>query len=96
MYIATKDIDAKNLKVKQGEPLPNRFQNRMVLKSLQKEFGDDAFEEFLYGNSRYIAVERCEFDTMITELTDLRARDVARDADRTARMPKSQSATLDH
>jgi len=96
MYIATKDIDAKNLKVKQGQPLPNRFQNRIVLRSLKKEFGDDAFEEFLYGNDRYIAIERCEWDALIAELTDLRASETVRDADRTVRTPKSQSAMLDH
>ena len=74
MYIATKDIDAKHLKVKKGCPLPNRFQNRMFLRALKKEFGDDAFDEVTYGKDKYITVERDELDLMVMELNELREK----------------------
>ena len=72
-FIATRAIKALNLNVQKGQPLPNRFQSRLVIGSLKREFGDDAFEEFTHANTKYIAIERDELDALYAEIAELRS-----------------------
>lgn len=45
VWVATRDIDEPNLKVKQGRPLPDRFQsNYVVRKQLMPFLGEGSFE----------------------------------------------------
>lgn len=74
MYFAIRDIEGKNLKVKAGMPLQERFQNRQVIHQLRRKLGEDVVAEITSRSEDYKIVPVSYLGSLEADKERLEAR----------------------